>query len=120
MANSGELRINSMILPKEGRLYSPGWLNFEVKQRTINRTLVSDLQGIKRKFTIAWDRVYGTLFADLIDLYLDNVDVTFTEVKPDLTEAVYNCRLSIPQSVRRELESGEYGYTGFSITLEEI
>jgi len=120
MASKGELRVNDITLPIEGRLYTPGYIDFEVTQRTIDRTLVSDFVTIKRTFNVAWDRAYGSLVAPLIELYLAKEDVTFYEVQPDLTTDSYTCRLSIPDSFTRELQSGEYGYTGFAITLEEV
>lgn len=124
MADQGELRIEKgatvIVLTNINRLYEPGWIDFEIKQRTINNTLVSDLKDIKRRFVVSYDRIYGTLFADIIDLWLENEDVTFIEVQSDLTELSFTCRIEFPDSVRRELESGDYGYTGFAFTLEEV
>jgi hypothetical protein len=121
---TGRLRIEKgslvLNLPKSGRLYEPGWIDFEVTDRTINRTLVSDFVGIKRFFIISYDRVYGDLFGNILDLYLDKEDVTFFEEQPNGTYKSYVCRISISETVRRELEVAEYGYTGFAFTLEEV
>jgi hypothetical protein len=124
MASKGELRIvhgvDTFILPTFGRLYEITNIDFEVKQRTVNKTLVSDFQDIKKRFTISWDRSYGTLYADLLEIFLEREDVTFIEVQPDLSEVSYTCLMSISESVRREIEAGDYGFTGFSIVLEEV
>jgi hypothetical protein len=116
----GELRIDSITLPETGRLYRPGWIDFEVTERTIDRTLVSDFIAIKRRFSVAYDRAYGDLFKQLYDLYLTKQDVTFTEFQPDGSSLSWTCRMSFPTEVERGLNRGLYGYVGFSVTLEEV
>lgn len=121
---AGKLRIEKgavvVELPEVGRLYEPGWIDFEITERTINRTLVSDFIAFKRLFIVSYDRVYGDLFADLLELFLDKEDVIFYEQQPNGTYLNYTCRLDFPQSVKRELSRGLYGYTGFSFSLEEV
>ena len=121
---AGKLRIekNTTVieLPEAGRLYEPGWIDFEVTERTINRALVSDFIAFKRLFVVSYDRVYGDLFADLLELFLAKEDVTFFEEQPNGTYQQYICRIDFPQSVKRELSRGLYGYTGFSFSLEEV
>ena len=121
---AGRLRIEKgttvVILPEQGRLYEPGWIDFEVSERTINRTLVSDFVAIKRQFQIAYDRVYGNLFGEILDLYLDKEDVVFYEEQPDGSYRNWTCVIDFPAQVKRDLNTGLYGYTGFSFRLEEV
>jgi hypothetical protein len=121
---AGRLRIEKgttiIHLPEPGRLYEPGWIDFEVTERTINRTLVSDFVAIKRQFQVSYDRIYGNLFGDILDLYLDKEDVTFYEEQPDGSYNSWICRVDFPAQVKRDLNTGLYGYTGFSFRLEEV
>lgn len=119
-----ELRIQSgttsIVLPEYQRKYSQGWIDFEVKDRTINRTLVSDFVAFKRVFTISWPVVDGSLMAELLEIYLLKNDVTFYETQADLSVRSYICRLDIGREVLRDIEAGNFAFSGFSITLEEV
>jgi hypothetical protein len=117
----GDLQINSILLPLDDIQYKPGWIDYEVTDRTINRTLVSDFIAFKRTFDISWKNpLEGSFLADLLDLYLAKEDVTFTETAADLTTTAYTCRMSISNKYLREIMSGNYAFSGFSITLEEV
>lgn len=118
---AGDLQINTILLPLPGIRFSPGYIDFETSDRTINKTLVSDFYTIKRKFTISWDYpVTGTFMADMVDLYLAKEDVTLTVTNADTTTDVYTCWLKISDEVLRELASGNYAFSGFTIYLEEV
>lgn len=118
---AGELQIDTILLPDYGLRFSEGYIDFEVKDRTIDRTLVSDFVAIKRIFTVAWDNpISGTLLADLVDLYMAKEDVTFTVTNADTTNTVYTCRLDIGNEYLREIASGNYAFSGLVITLEEV
>lgn len=121
MASKGDLKINAMLLPLDGIQYKPGWIDYEVTARTINKTLVSDFVSFKRTFAISWaNPLEGSFLADLLDLYIAKADVTFTETGADLVDTAYTCRLSISSSYLRELYSSNYAFSGFAITLEEV
>ncbi len=117
----GDLLLNGVLLPMDSISYKPGWLDFEVTERTVNRTLVSDFVAFKRTFEVSWSNpLDGAFMADLIDLYVLKEDVTFSEVQPDLSSLTYTCKLSISPTYLRELYAGNYAFSGFSITLEEV
>jgi len=117
----GDLKINTLELPIETVKFTEGWLDFEVQDRTINRTLVSDFIAFKRKFSITWGyAISGTLLADLLDLYIAKEDVVFTIVNADLTETLYTCKVSISDTYLREIISGNYAFSGFTVELEEV
>ena len=117
----GDVQINTMLLPNEGMRFSPGYIDFEVKDRTINKTLVSDFVSIKRVFTITWEYpISGTLMADLVELYLAKEDVTLSVTESDTTVSAYTCWLDISKESLREISSGVYAFSGFSVTLEEV
>lgn len=121
MMAKGDIQINSVLLPFEGIKVSYGYIDFEVVDRTIDKTLVSDFIALKRIFTISWDNmVSGTFMADIIDIYILKQDVTLIVTNADLSTSTYTCKLSISDRVLRELYSGNYAFSGFTITLEEV
>lgn len=104
-----------------GIRFNPGHIDFEVSDRTIDKTLVSDFITIKNKFTISWDYpVSGTFMAEIVELYLAKEDVTFTVTNADATTSVYTCWLSISEECLREIVSGSYAFSGFTISMEEV
>ena len=109
-----------IILPEYQRQYSQGWIDFEITDRTINKTLVSDFVAFKKVFTINWNIVEGEFMASLIFLYLEKEDVTFSEQQPDGSWLSWVCRLTISNSLQREADAGNFAFSGFSITLEEV
>lgn len=119
-----ELRIEkgatSIILPEFERKYSQGWIDFEVSERTINRTLVSDFVAFKRTFSITWNILDGAVLASLLDLYLAKEDVTFYEEQADSSFKSWVCKIGISDSILREVEAGNFAFSGFAITLEEV
>jgi hypothetical protein len=118
----GDLQIDTILLPDNGDLkYQPGFIQFEQKQRTVDNTLVSDFRAIKYKFAFSWGNpLDGIFMADLVELYLAGNDVTFIETNADLSTNTYICRLSISETTLREIASGNYAFSGFSMNLEEI
>lgn len=117
----GDIQINTIILPNEGLRFTPGYIDFEVKDRTINKTLVSDFATIKRKFTIIWDYpVTGTFMADILELYLAKEDVTLYVTEANATISQYTCWLDISKENLRDISSGVYAFSGFTIMLEEV
>jgi hypothetical protein len=119
-----ELRIEkgstAIILPEFERKYSQGWIDFEVSERTINRTLVSDFVAFKRSFSITWNLLDGAILTSLLDLYLAKEDVIFYEQQANGTFKNWTCKLGISDSILREVESGNFAFSGFAITLEEV
>ena len=101
----GDLAINSIQLRKDNIRYSPGWIDIETTDRTINGTLVSDVIAMKRRFTITWN---------------NPIACAFTETQSDLTTGSYTCKLDISQTYLREIIAGNYAFSGFTITLEEV
>jgi hypothetical protein len=118
----GDLQIDTILLPDNGDLrYTPGFISFEQTARTIDNTLVSDFKALKHKFSFSWNNpLDGNFLADIIDLYLANDDVTFTQTNADLSTSVYTCKIFISESMLREIASGNYAYSGFTLTLEEV
>jgi len=117
----GDLKINALELPIDNIKFSQDWIDFEVQDRTINRTLVSDFIAFKRKFVLTWQYpLEGAFLADLLDLYIAKEDVTFTVTNADLTESLYTCKVDINGAYLREMLSGNYIFSGFGITLEEV
>jgi hypothetical protein len=117
----GDLFINEIEIPRQSLSYSPGWIDFRQEERTIDNTLVSDLKAQKRIFSFSWGVLMDGLFvADILELYLIGDDVTFTETQADLTDVEYICQLKISPEYIREIESGNYAFSGFSISLEEV
>ena len=117
----GELTINSIPLPLDGMRYSQGYIDFELKERTIDQTLVSDFIAFKRIFNISWSNpLDGSFMADIIDLYLLKEDVTLYEVQADLTTKSFVCALTIGSNFLREMYARNYAFSGFSISLEEV
>lgn len=118
---AGELQIDTILLPEYGLRFSEGYIDFEVKDRTIDRTLVSDFVAIKRVFTIAWDNpISGTLLASILEIYIAKKDVSFAITNADTSTTTYTCRLDIGGEYLREIASGNYAFSGFTITLEEV
>jgi hypothetical protein len=119
-----DLKLNQgateIFLPEFERKYTQGWLDFEVSERTINRTLVSDFVGFKRTFSVTWNVLEGEIMSSLILLYLTKQDVIFSEQQPDGSFLSWTCKLSISQSLLREIDAGNFAFSGFSITLEEV
>lgn len=119
-----ELRIERgatvIVLPEWERKYTQGWIDFEVTERTINRTLVSDFIAFKRKFSITWNILDGATMAAIIDIYLAKEDIVFHERQSNGTFRSWTCRLSISDGILREIEAGNYAFSGFAITLEEV
>jgi len=125
MATKGELKINAIIMPDHSLKYAPGFISFEVMQRTIDNTLVSDLKDDKRKFSLSWDNALDGAFVEsIIALYVAGADVTFTVTDEALVDTVYDCHISISLEILRKFsrkrETGNYAYSGFAIELEEI
>lgn len=117
----GDLTLGGVALPLEGIKYSPGWIDYEKTARTINNTLVSDLVAFKRKFSISWENpLDGAFMADLLDMYVAKEDLTFTETQSDLTTLSYTVHIDIGSEYLREIYSGNYAFSGFKITLEEV
>lgn len=117
----GDLQLGAILLPIEGIKYSQGWIDYEKTRRTIDNTLVSDLVAFKRKFTIAWDNpLDGSFMADLLDMYIAKADLTFIETQADLTTLSYTVHIDIGSDYLREIYSGNYAFSGFKITLEEV
>ncbi len=117
----GDLSLNGVILPNIGIQYTKGHIVFEVMDRTINKTLVSDYVTTKKTFKMSWSNILdGAFMADLIDIYELREDVTFIETQADLTTITTICKMTISDSYLRELESGNYAFSGFSIKLEEV
>lgn len=116
----GDIKLNGILLPVDTKL-ARGYIDFEVTERTINRTLVSDFITLKNTFSLSWDEIIlGNLLAFILDIYLLKEDVTIEITNADLTTNIYNCHLSISQSILREIASGDYAYSGFNVKLEEI
>lgn len=118
---AGDIQINTILLPIPGLRFSPGYIDFEIRDRTINKTLVSDFVTIKNRFTITWEYpVSGTFMAEILTLYLAKDDVTLTVTNSDLSTTAYTCALMVSHETLREITSGSYAFSGFSITLEEV
>lgn len=119
-----ELRIEKgatvIVLPEWERKYTQSWIDFEVTERTINRTLVSDFIAFKRKFNVTWNVLDGATMAAIIDIYLAKEDIVFHEQQSNGSFRTYTCRLSISANILREIEIGNYAFSGFSIELEEV
>jgi hypothetical protein len=109
-----------IFLPEYERKYTQGWIDFEVSERTINKTLVSDFVAFKRTFAVTWNVLDGEVMSSLIMLYLNKQDVNFHEKQPDGSYLSWVCKLSISQSIFREIEIGNFAFSGFAITLEEV
>lgn len=117
----GDLKIGTLELPIDTVKFTEGWIDFEVQDRTVNRTLVSDFIAFKRKFSITWQYpISGTLLAELLDIYIAKADVVFTIVNADLTETLYTCKVSISGDYLREIIAGNYAFSGFTVELEEV
>jgi hypothetical protein len=118
---AGDIQINAILLPIPGLRFTPGYIDFEVRDRTIDKTLVSDFVTIKHSFNIGWDYpVSGVFMADMVTLYLAKADVTLTVTNSDLTTTVYTCSLDISKEHLREIASGSYAFSGFTLMLEEV
>jgi hypothetical protein len=116
----GILKLNGITLPSRNIQYTQGWIDFEVKDRTINKTLVSDFIAIKRVFSISWPVLEGSFMAQLINIYLAKNDVTFEEQQPNGSFLSFTCRMAISESVLREIDIENYAFSGFSFRLEEV
>jgi hypothetical protein len=120
----GDLKITynstEIMLPEYERKYTQGWIDFEVSERTVNRTLVSDFIAFKRAFGITWNVLDGEFMYQLVEIYLTKKDVTFSEKQSDGSWKSWICKMSISESLLREVEVGNYAFSGFSITLEEV
>ena len=120
-----ELRLrranNSLvILPDTGRTYTQGWLDFELTERTINRTLVSDLIATKRVFSITWEQASRALVSQLVLLFLDERYLTFEEEQHDGSFLSWDVRLTIGANILRDIEAQDYSFVGFVINLEQV
>ena len=119
---TGSYKINDHVFsPNGGRTLTEGYLDFEVTDRTINKTLVSDFVIFKRTFSIKWSvAITQDLLEIILAWYTAKQDVTFTKVNKDGTESSYTCRLSIPENFTRVYELKEYSYSDFEISLVEV
>jgi hypothetical protein len=119
----GDIKINDITLTANGYTkLTEGFINFEVKERTIDNTLVSDFFGVKRTFKISWEKcvISGDLLDSFIEIYLAGEDVTFIKTNYDLTETTYTCKLYLPDSFMRAYEKDNYGYDSIEVSLEEV
>lgn len=118
----GDLTINGILIPGNFNLkFSQGYIDFEETQRTIDKTLVSDFASFKRIFNISWTSfIQGDLLADFLDMYIAKDDVTFVVSNADGTDSTYICKLSISNEFLREIKVGDFAYSGFTLTLEEV
>ena len=117
----GDLFIGSFLVPDNTLVYSEGWIDFEVTQRTIDNTLVSDFIGFKRKFSMSWENWLSGGFVDyVVGIYEAKQDVVFKKILADNSEELYTCKLSISDNYVREYKELDFAFSGFSITLEEV
>lgn len=117
----GDIQLGSVLLPAtEYRKLTEGYLQFEVGERTINNTYVSDFIDSKKTFTIEWNcSIDETLMQSIIDLYTgDDITVLYTE--SDGTVSTYICHMVLPESWDRSSYVNPYSYDGFSVYLEEV
>lgn len=116
----GDIKFNGILLPEETNM-TRGYIDFEVTERTINKTLVSDFIIIKNMFTLEWENlISGSLLAFFLNTYLLKEDVTLTIENADGTLDIFTCHLTISNSILREITAGDYAFSGFSMTLEEV
>lgn len=119
----GDIQINDHVFHSNGyRKLTEGFINFEVSDRTINNTLVSDFLETKRTYEISWENcsIDGELLDEFITLSQSADDVTFIKTNYDLTTTTTTCRLSMSENFNRIYERGKYSYEGVKIKLEEI
>jgi hypothetical protein len=119
----GDIQINDILFTANGYTkLTEGFVSFEIKNRTINNTLVSDFLNIKKTFEISWENcsLSGDLLDQFIALYISDSDITFIKTNYDLTESTYICRLSMSESFLRDYEKDNYSYNGVKIKLEEV
>lgn len=119
----GDIQINNHVFHSNGyRKLTEGFINFEVSDRTINNTLVSDFLEVKKTFEISWDdcSIDGELLDEFIGLSQSADDVTFIKTNYDLTTTTTTCRLTLSESFARDYERGKYSYNGVKIKLEEV
>lgn len=119
----GDIQINDHVFHSNGyRKLTEGFINFEVSDRTINNTLVSDFLETKRTYEISWENcsIDGELLDEFISLSQSATDVTFIKTNYDLTTTTTICRLKISDSFDRVYDQGKYSYDGIKIKLEEV
>jgi hypothetical protein len=110
----------TIVLPTYKRNYAPGYITIENTERTLDGSLVSDLIAIKRRFDVSWPVIDGEFVASILPIYLNRDAVEFGETQPDNTVAWFDCRLTIPESILREIEIGEFAFSGFALNLVQI
>jgi len=117
----GDVYLNSTLMPGSSLKVTKGYLDFEVSDRTIDKTFVSDFVATKRTRSLYWENFLDEDFVDaMIALYLLKEDVVYSEVNSDLTITTFTVRMSISSEILREIDEGSYAYSGFVITMEEV
>jgi|WetSurMetagenome_2_1015567.scaffolds.fasta_scaffold424529_2 hypothetical protein len=117
----GDFYINDILLPKSSIKPTKGRLDFEISERTIDNTFVSDLKAIKEKRSFTWENALDEDFiTPMMEIYYAGEDVIYREVNSDLTETTFTMRMKIPDDIAQEVLEGSYAYSGFSISLEEV
>lgn len=119
----GTFQINEHAFHPNGyRKLTEGFINFEVSDRTINNTLVSDFLAVKKTFTISWDdcTIDGDLLEEFIEWSQSSNTVTFALTNNDLTITSTICRLKMSDTFTRVYEKGKYAYSGIEVYLEEV
>lgn len=122
MAGRLWLRKNSTTveLPTLRANYAPGYIPLEVTDRTIDGTLVSDIIALKRKFDISWPIIDGGFMGQFVEWYVEREPLEFGEEQPDGSTVWFNVWMDIPESILREIEAGDYAFSGFRLNMVEI
>lgn len=119
----GDIQINDRVLTANSyRKITEGFIDFEVSDRTIDNTLVSDFLATKKTFVVEWRdcAIDGELLNELIALSQSSDDVTFIKTNYDLTTTTTICRLKLSDSFKRIYEKEKYAYEDVKVSLEEV
>lgn len=120
---NGDIYIDDFLLPDtDGSLVlNEGVIDFEVSERTINNTLVSDFIGFKKRFRITWNNlISGELLEILKTIYYAKEDVDLKITSELGVDTTYVCKMNMSPEYLRESKGSVFAYSGVEISFEEV
>lgn len=113
------LKGREMELPALGRKVTPQEQEILREEETIDGTLVSDLVGVRRGWTIEYELQTGPDFDQLLDLYFLHTDLNLIEVDRSGRVSEYTVVIR-PISRMRETVENDWLWSGIALELEAV
>lgn len=93
------------------------------ESRSVNKTLHVDFIATKHNWSISWDVIskanYDIINAIVALQYSSGTFLSYIETDSDGIESTYTVRVTV-SSLGTLVQTGDYYYSGFGLTLEEV